>query len=299
MNNYTQVKIKLSAVGISPAADSLSWDDAADVLNNSLAGIGFESFEVDKPYIVAYSPSRLYDYYTLVDCLETFPFRDSFLLEIKEVVEIEGQDWNSEWEKNYFQPYVFGDNKCVVHSSFHKDYPQCEYDILIDPKMAFGTGHHATTQLMVEALFNTAVEGKTVLDVGTGSAILAILASQLKAKKVYAVEIDEAAYTNATENIRLNSCTDIQTIHGEVYHLQDGLRFDIVLANINRNIILDDMPEYFRHLKTDGIMYLSGFYKQDVDIIDERARQCKLELCYRKENNDWTVLGYKKQNGVY
>lgn len=295
MNNYTKIKIKISPVASSDATgDMLSWDDAADILSSFFANIGFETFEQEKPYLTSYIPSRIYDRDIILELLSQFPYKQDFILEVKETEEIEGRDWNSEWEKNYFQPYVFGENKCVVHSSFHTGYPQCEYDIVIDPKMAFGTGHHSTTRLMVEALFDSQIENKTLLDVGTGSAILAILASKLKARRVMAVEIDEAAYDNALENIKLNGCTNIEVVHGDIYHLQDGLRFNIVLANINRNIILDDLPEYCRRLNPEGLLLVSGFYNTDAEMIDRRAAQCRLEPFYRKEDKDWIILGYRK-----
>lgn len=296
MNNYIKTKIKISPVALSGATgDALSWDDISDILNATIAPLGFETFEKEKPFVYAYIQSRVYDADNLKKALKTAPLSDVAIVELKETREIPGEDWNREWEKNYFQPYVFGKDKCIIHSSFHKNLPNCEYDIIIDPKMAFGTGHHSTTRLMVEALFDTAVEGKKVMDVGTGSAVLSILASKLRAKSVLAVEIDDAAYENALENIKLNECHNVEVLLGEVYAVREGMTFDIVLANINRNIIIDDLPEYVRRSARGGRIFLSGFYEEDVPLIEERAQQCKLKLDYYKTDSNWTVLGYIKE----
>lgn len=296
MNNYIKTKIKISPVALSGATgDALSWDDISDILNATIAPLGFETFEKEKPFVYAYIQSRVYDADNLKKALKTAPLSDVAIVELKETREIPGEDWNREWEKNYFQPYVFGKDKCIIHSSFHKNLPNCEYDIIIDPKMAFGTGHHSTTRLMVEALFDTAVEGKKVMDVGTGSAVLSILASKLRAKSVLAVEIDDAAYENALENIKLNECHNVEVLLGEVYAVREGMTFDIVLANINRNIIIDDLPEYVRRTARGGRIFLSGFYEEDVPLIEERAQQCKLKLDYHKTDSNWTVLGYIKE----
>lgn len=291
MKNYTEIKFKISPVAsLAPDSEPIGWDDATDVLSAQLADIGFETFEKDKPYLMAYIPSSEFDPDVLRTTVFNYPFQQQAIIENKGLREIAGQDWNSEWEKNYFKPYVFRDNKCVIHSSFHTGYPECEYDIIIDPKMAFGTGHHSTTRLMVEALLDADVKGKKIMDVGTGSAILAILASKLEAKEVLAVEIDEAAYVNAQENILLNHCSNIKIVHGDVYHIADGLKFDIILANINRNVIMDDLPEYVRYLSANGNIFLSGFYTHDIVLIEERAKQCGLKIDYAKEDNDWAML---------
>lgn len=273
--------------------DVLSRDDAADILSAELAQIGFESFEVTENGMRAYIPSRLFDpdilHQTLLDSFTA----TKALVEIKETREIEGEDWNKEWEKNFFRPYILGENKCVVHSSFHTDYPKCEYDIVIDPKMAFGTGHHSTTRLMMNALFQSNIKGKSLIDVGTGSAILAILASKLKASVIDAVEIDEAAYLNAIENIKLNNCDNINVILGVITDTDPDKKYDFLLANINRNIITGDLPEYVKRLKPTGSIFLSGFYCHDIDIIDKVAQNLNLQLFHKAVDNDWAALGYK------
>lgn len=297
MNNYITVSIKISPIEMDTSmGDLLSWETIADVLSETMGIIGFESFEQDLPYLKAYIPTKIFDRDKLVYSLSNFIFKDKAIIELKEVYEIEGQDWNKEWEKNFFKPYIIGNNKCVIHSSFHSGFPKCEYDIIIDPKMAFGTGHHSTTRLMVNYLLKADIEGKDVLDVGTGSAILSILSSKLKARNIIAVEIDEAAYVNAQENILLNNCRNINVIAGDVYQIREGQRFDYILANINRNVIMDDLPEYVRHIKSGGVIILSGFYTQDVHMIDDRAKQCKLQLLDSTIENNWTALQYILMN---
>lgn len=295
MNDYVKVILKMSpAPSLGEAGDALSIDDGQDVLSALLADIGFESFEKEGDRLVAFIPKRLFDPLALAKTVEEFPFTNVMPVQTDAVEEIQGEDWNSEWEKNYFQPYVFGDNECVVHSTFHSGYPKCTHDIVIDPKMAFGTGHHSTTRLMVGALFASELEGKSLIDVGTGSAILAILAEKLKAGQIVAVEIDEAAFVNAVENMALNGCTHIEAIEGDIAKVTPDRTFDYLLANINRNVILDNLEAFAAHLAEGGTMFLSGFYTEDSPVIDDRARKLGLREFYSKEDNNWAILGYRK-----
>lgn len=295
MNDYIEVKIRFTPASTSEAGITLSIEDAQDILSAQLADIGFESFEKNNDLLVSFIPSKLFSSQKLDDTLSEFPFLDTVILDVEKVTEIEGEDWNSEWEKNYFRPYVLAGNKCVIHSSFHKDYPVCDMDIVIDPKMAFGTGHHSTTQLMVDALFSSNLKGKSLLDVGTGSGILAIIASKLGADPITAVEIDEPAYLNALENSELNRCSNIRFILGIISDVEDGQLFDFVLANINRNVILNDLKSYVDHLKDDGQIFLSGFYDKDVEIILDKAESLGLKMNISAVNNDWAIVGLKKK----
>lgn len=292
MNDYYELRLKISSVPNVEATDGiLSVEDAADILNAMLAETGFESFIVDGDYFVSYIPATKFNRENVNAVLRTFPYRNSININNQEIKKITGEDWNREWERNFFNPYVFGDNKCVVHSSFHKDFPTCEYDITIDPKMAFGTGHHSTTRLMVEALFNCSVKNKTVIDVGAGSAILSIIASKLGASNVIAVEIDEFAYTNTIENIALNNCKNISSVLGTVSDIEPSVKADIILANINRNIIIADLEEYKSHLATEGQIFISGFYEIDVPLIEKEVKRLSLSVNYRDNDNNWTILG--------
>lgn len=261
--------------------------DAADLLAAFLADAGFESFVENEEGMTAYVQEALYDEESVREAVASVPFP----CEIKWTSEkIEQQDWNKEWENNYFQPLVLAEGRCVIHATFHKEYPAAEYEIVIDPKMAFGTGHHATTSMMVRHLFDADLSGKRVLDMGTGTGILAILAKKLGAKEVTGIEIDEFAYENAKENGALNAA-DVEFIHGDVAKLE-GLRdVDIFLANINRNIILQDLEQYASTLAPAGALYLSGFYEADIPMLEEALRVNGLRIADTlTEGDHWVSL---------
>ena len=188
-------------------------------------------------------------------------------------------------------------DRCVIHSSFHKDYPSAEYEIVIDPKMAFGTGHHETTSLMVEQILETDFIGKKVMDMGTGTGILAMLAKMRGAEKVWGIEIDTGAYDNAVENLALNnlSASDVKFYCGDASLLNlMGVKFDIFLANINRNIILNDMEAYCNCILPGGALQVSGFYSEDVPMLVECAAALGLSLEKRASRNNWTMLLFRK-----
>lgn len=261
--------------------------DASDLMAAFLADVGYESFVPDDRGLTAYIRDEQYDARAIDDIINEFPmnvtitYRQEF---------VEGRDWNQEWELNYFKPIVVGD-RCVIHSSFHTDVPEAEYDIVIDPKMAFGTGHHATTSQVINALLAVPLEGKSVIDMGTGTAILAILASMRGASKVTGIEIDPAAYDNAVENVSLNlSPEKVTLINGDATAL-DGLEAaDVFVANINRNVITADIPSYAKALKKGGIMILSGFYSHDIPVIMQAAEPYGLSHSDHTMLNDWTCL---------
>lgn len=205
VNDYVEVRL-----------DATPCDETrTDILAALLAGAGFESFVPDPEGLTAYIKAELYSKDAVEAILADFPMETSFKLTDTTV---EGRDWNSEWEKNYFQPIVI-DDRCVIHSSFHKDIPECTYDIVIDPKMAFGTGHHATTTLILRQLLSRNLEGLKVVDMGTGTGILAILASMRGAARIDAIEIDEFAFNNAVENVRLNFAENIYLHLGDAAKL--------------------------------------------------------------------------------
>lgn len=281
MNDYYSVRID-----IKPCSP-----DAADLAAAYLAETGFESFEPDEKGLTAYIPASYENPVKIAEeALSDFPFECQFEIESKF---IEGQDWNEEWEKNYFQPIVIGD-RCVVHSSFHQNVPEAEFDIVIDPKMAFGTGHHDTTSLMVTHILQLPMEGKSVIDVGTGTGILAILAAMRGATGVAGIEIDESAYLNALENVKLNN-VEVSVIHGDASSLSTLPATDYLFANINRNIIVSDIGKYAGALKEGGTMLLSGFYDEDVPIIEKAAESEGLRVESSLISNRWTALRLKKQ----
>lgn len=243
--------------------------DITDLAAAFLADAGFESFEPDETGLTAYIRATENAAEIAGEALAGFPIETEFSISVDF---IEGEDWNSEWEKNYFKPIVI-DSLCVVHSSFHSDVPEAQYDIVIDPKMAFGTGHHDTTSQMMRLILRLSLEGKTVTDMGTGTGILAILASMRGAGHVNGIEIDEAAYLNALDHAKLNG-TPINIIHGDATALESLAQADFLFANINRNIILADLGRYADALKRGGEMLLSGFYESDVPMIQRACASC-------------------------
>ena len=262
----------------------------ADILSAMLGEIGFESFVSTDKGIDAYIQTSLYDENNVKEVIENFPMEASISFTSNEVI---AQNWNEEWEKHYFQPIII-EQKCVIHSSFHKDIPQTEYDILIDPKMSFGTGHHETTSLMLTFLLEEELSNKSFLDMGCGTAVLAILASKKGANPITAIDIDEWATDNANENIRLNETNNIKILLGDASLLQNENNFDIIFANINRNILLNDMHNYVAKLNDNGHLFMSGFYKQDIPVIEEEANRLGLKLIDFKERNNWVAVKFAK-----
>jgi ribosomal protein L11 methyltransferase len=250
-----------------------------------LGEIGFESFLPTEESLAAYISEPLFDEVKLKTLVTEFPFEAA--IEYK-VTQIESKNWNEEWEKNFFEPIVIG-NDCVIHSSFHKNVPKAKYDIVIDPKMAFGTGHHETTSLVIGRILQMELEGKTLLDMGCGTAVLAILAAMRGAKEIVAIDIDTWCTENSIENIAINNIKGINVQLGGA-ELLNGLHFDIVLANINRNILLTDMEQYANCLSSGGELYMSGFYEEDVPLIEAEANRNGLSLIDFNEKNNWVVV---------
>lgn len=282
MNNYIKV-----AFAITPAEEA-----AADVLSALLAEVGFESFVTEEWGLTAYAPKAAYDSEAMEEVVRNFPL-EGFSITC-ESEEIEGEDWNAEWEKNYFQPIVLGE-ECVIHSTFHTDVPKARYDILIDPKMAFGTGYHQTTCHMLRAILGEKMEGKSVLDMGCGTALLAILARKHGAKDVVAIDIDEFAYENALENIALNDTPDIEVRLGGAEALREDDTFDYVIANINRNILLADMGSYAACMHEGSVIFISGFYTEDMEILKAEAARHGLRYEAFAEDNRWAMMSFVKE----
>lgn len=257
----------------------------ADILAAELAEIGFDSFVPCENGMQAFIPETKFDENNLKDAIDNYPFEVAISYEI---VTVASKNWNEEWEKHYFEPIVIGE-ECVIHSSFHKDIPVAKYDIIIDPKMSFGTGHHETTSLVIGEILKMNLTGKKVLDMGCGTAVLAILAAMRGASELLAIDIDSWCTENSLENIALNKVSGIEVKLGGA-ELLDGLHFDIILANINRNILLADMEKYAACLTTGGELYMSGFYKADIPVIEAELNRNGLELIDFKEKNNWVVV---------
>lgn len=282
MNDYTKVKFAVTP----------NEEMATDVLAALLAEIGFESFVPENEGMSAYVPQALYNEENIANVVAEFPIEG---FEIKYDCQfIEGEDWNAQWEKNYFQPIVLGE-ECVIHSTFHTDVPKARYDILIDPKMAFGTGYHQTTCHMLRAILASDMSGKSVLDMGCGTALLAILARKHGAEKVVAIDIDEFAYENAKENVALNGTPDIEVRLGGADAIKESDSFDYVIANINRNILLMDMVSYVRCMHTGSQIFISGFYTQDMEVLKEEAARHGLRYLDYAENDNWAMMKFVKE----
>lgn len=258
-----------------------------DVLSATLADVGFESFMEQPGGIAAYIQKDLYNEHALRQALDNFPLPDARI--DYDFLEAEDRDWNEEWERNFFQPIIIG-NRCVVHSTFHHDVPQAEYDITIDPQMAFGTGHHETTGLIINELLDTDLAGRDVLDMGCGTSILAILARMRGAARCTAIDIDDWCVRNSLENIRLNRLDGIDVSQGDASSLADKGPFDVIIANINRNILLNDMQSYAARMKHGALLLMSGFYVDDIPLIEAEARRLGLQPGGHREQNRWAMV---------
>ncbi len=262
-----------------------------DVLSAVLADAGFESFVEQPDGLLAYIQQNLYDEASVEAAISEFPIPDTAIE--YSFVEAEDKDWNEEWEKNFFQPIVIG-NRCVIHSTFHHDVPEAEYDIAINPQMAFGTGHHETTSLVIGELLDSELEGKTVLDMGCGTSILAILARMKGAASCTAIDIDDWCVRNSIENIELNGVDEIEVCLGDASILADKGPFDMVIANINRNILLADMQHYVARMNEGATLLMSGFYVDDIPLIKAEAERLGLTFNGYKEKNRWVVTSFKR-----
>ena len=270
-----------------------------DVLAAELGEIGFESFTESEKGLLGYISEALYDKKTLDDKLVDFPLENTRIDYTSKWVE--SKDWNEEWEKNYFKPIRIG-SECIIRASFHEAEPGYTYNIIIDPKMAFGTGNHETTYLMISEMLKLDLEGKElldmgcdfsgkkVLDMGCGTGILSIMAAQTGAQSVTGIDIDEWAYNNALENIRLNHTEDIQVALGGAEKIKEFGLFDIVFANINRNILLNDICQYTNSMKQGSILFMSGFYVEDIPAIEAECQKNGLKLDSYNERNNWVAV---------
>lgn len=273
---YFEIKFKTE-----PSSEVIS-----DILSAFAAEAGCESFVTEDDGLTAYVQQSLFQEEILKSLLEGFPVPD-----VKigySITEAEDKDWNEEWEKNYFQPIII-DDQCVIHSTFHKNVPKAKYDIIINPQMAFGTGHHETTSLMLGELLQADLEGKVVLDMGCGTSILAIMASKRGAKAVTAIDIDDWCISNSKDNFKLNNITNINVFQGDANSLID-MDFDVVIANINRNILLQDMHRYVACMHPGSCIYMSGFYVQDIPQIRAEGERLGLTFQHFKEKNNWCVV---------
>lgn len=288
MNDYYLV-----AFTVTPAST-----DACDLLASFLADAGYESFEQDEECpgatMKAYVAAPLFDKSATDMAVAALPFD----LTVNYTTEfVPGQDWNAEWERHYFKPIVIG-GKVAVHSSFHTNVPKAEYDIVIDPRMAFGTGHHATTTLMMKYILGAEMEGKRVIDMGTGTGILAILCRMCGAGEVLAIEIDPAAAENAVDNVNINlsgNGKEVTVCLGDATLLNPDFDADYFLANINRNIITTDINRYAAAIQSGGKLIVSGFYVEDRNIIKDAAEKSGFDFVDADEMDRWSSMVFIKR----
>lgn len=260
-----------------------------DVVSALAGDIGFESFVECEGGIQAYIQQALFNKEVLDEMISEFPIPNAKVEYT--VKEAEDKNWNEEWEKNFFQPIIIGD-RCVIHSTFHRDIPQAEYDIVINPQMAFGTGHHETTSLIIGELLDNDLQGKSLLDMGCGTSILAILARMRGAAPCTAVDIDEWCVRNSLENIELNGVDRISVFQGDASLLKDQEPFDVIIANINRNILLNDMKRYVSCMHPGSELYMSGFYVDDIPVIQAEAEHNGLRFVHHKEKKRWAAVKF-------
>jgi ribosomal protein L11 methyltransferase len=257
----------------------------SEILIAELGETAFESFTETETGISGFVQKDLWDEQILEDIqiLQSAEFKIEYTFE-----EIEQVNWNEEWEKN-FEP-IDVDGKCHVRAPFHPK-TEAEFDILIEPKMSFGTGHHETTHMMIQHLIETDVTGMKTLDMGCGTAILAILAEMKGAQPIDAIDIDNWCYLNSIENGERNNCKHITVCEGDA-SLLINQKYDLIIANINRNILLNDMQSYVNCLNAGGTLLLSGFYEDDITAIDACCTEKGLTYVKKFVRNNWTSLKY-------
>lgn len=258
---------------------------ASEILIAELGELGYESFVENEDGITAYVPEEQFadDLLDEVQILKS----EEFSIDYK-VKKIERVNWNEEWEKN-FTP-ILVDDECSVRAPFHEK-PNIRFDIVIEPKMSFGTGHHSTTHMMIQHILKNNWKGKSVLDMGCGTGVLAILARMKGANPVEAIDIDNWCYLNTLENIERNNCKDINVEEGGA-ELLPGRKYDVILANINRNILLNDMATYVECLQESGSIFFSGFYTEDLSVIKSACEKHDLKFIEHIERNNWVAAKF-------
>lgn len=260
---------------------------ATEIFIAALAEIGFESFEETETGVRAYVREAEWD----PDAFEALPYLHSPAWEVSYTLEaIETQNWNAVWEASY-QPIRVGD-RCVVRAPFHGEPdPPVEYDLVIAPKMSFGTGHHQTTWLMLTYILDMEFKGRAVLDMGSGTGVLGLLAACRGAGPVLAIDIDPWSYENCRENAERNSHSEIEALQGDASAIKGT--FDVILANINKNVLLADMPAYAAALNPGGQLLLSGFYRHDLPDLQAAAAKLGLEFVSDREREQWVAALFR------
>lgn len=263
-------------------------DFQRDLLVHALSEIGFDTFEDTETGFKAYIPEPDFNQSNLDELNADFAQSFSYTYTLNTIPQ---QNWNVVWESNFEPIQVAG--RCHIRATFHEPNPKFEHEIVIDPKMAFGTGHHHTTALMMEFMLEEDFRGKEVLDMGCGTGILAILASKLGASQVMAIDYDEICYESTLENAELNKINNITALQGSKEVIPNQ-KFDIIMANINRNILIDQLPVYAQVSKPETLLFLSGFYEEpDLNILKNSAKTVHFEYLKHKTLNNWVAVQFK------
>lgn len=278
---YTEVNIRLSE--LNPYRDLLLYSMGDEGL--------YESFEETDTGLKAYLPTTAYDASFVEQCLQALRELNPQLKASYEASEMPDKDYNEEWERQHEAVLVEG--FCYVRAPFHAKRDDVKYDIVIEPKMSFGTAHHSTTRLMLSLIGGQELASKRVLDMGSGTGVLAILAAKKGAAYVEAIDVDEWAYRNAIENFEHNGVA-VQALLGDASSLTEEKHFDLIVANINRNILLRDMAAYVRVLNAGGTLLMSGFYEHDVKAVREKAEGLGLRFEEQRLDGDWAAVRFTK-----
>jgi len=268
-------------------------EELNSVLISLLAMEGFEGFTEGDDSVTAYISPQDADLFTPEHVLAKMAALGTSIT--FQVTTVEERNWNDLWERNYDPVYV--DREVQIRAPFHPELEGFTYNLIIEPKMSFGTGHHFTTRLMIRMLLNMDMQSRSVLDMGCGTGVLAILASLRGADPVTAIDIDPWAYENSVENASLNLNRDIEIMIGGA-ELLNGMRYDVILANINRNILLKDIPIYVQSLNVGGLLVLSGIMKADRKVIIEKAEENSLRETDSLEDGDWLAIRFEKRAGL-
>lgn len=276
--DYVELKLKIKPFS----------EEILEILSAELSNLGFESFHENNKMLQAYAPAGIYTNQLVLGLIQKPAFKN-YSIHISNSV-IKGKNWNQLWESN-FEPVLI-DDLCLIKAPFHKNSLKEGFEIIIEPKMSFGTGHHATTNLMISAILKMDLTGKTILDMGTGTGILAILAEKKGAGRVTAVDNDEWAITNCRENIKLNLSKIIQTYQGETSVVSDQY-FDIIFANINKPVILKELNAWKKILNPGGLLLISGILKEDEKDL-KAVMPGELSINEKKELKNWLILHLQK-----
>jgi len=258
-----------------------------DVFIQEIADLGFDAFQENYNILSSYIPSINYNEKKLQELLENY---SAFIISFK-AINHPYKNWNKKWESS-FEPILINEN-CQVRASFHQPSNK-KYDIIINPEMSFGTGHHETTRLMAKDIFKHDLKNKTILDFGSGTAILSILSEKLGAKEVYAIEIDKNAIKNAIKNLATNNCKVIKIIDGDGDSIPNK-KYDYLLVNINRNTLTKEFTNFLKVMKKNSMVLFSGFFESDIDYIKDLSIKSGLKILYSVLENQWALLVMKKK----